>query len=93
MVEKGENASYQHFLLFTQCFQKISFPEVLEVGIVWQRDNVHVQFLIFCVLNYCIMIHCVIKDILVSLPSDNLCLHSVQALPKNSLFKAVELNL
>ena len=26
-VGKGENAGYQHFLLFPQCFQKVSFPE------------------------------------------------------------------
>ena len=25
VVGKGENASYQHFLLFSQCFQKASF--------------------------------------------------------------------
>ena len=25
IVEKGENAGYQHFLLFPQCFQKLSF--------------------------------------------------------------------
>ena len=25
IVGKGENAGYQHFLLFTQCFQKASF--------------------------------------------------------------------
>ena len=25
IVEKGENAGYQHFLLFPQCFQKASF--------------------------------------------------------------------
>ena len=30
---KGENAGYQHFLLFPQCFQKLSFREVLKVGI------------------------------------------------------------
>ena len=29
-VGKGENASYQHFLLFPQCFQKLSFPEVFK---------------------------------------------------------------
>ena len=34
-VGKGENAGYQHFLLFQQCFIKLSFPEVLKVGIVW----------------------------------------------------------
>ena len=32
---KGENAGYQHFLLFPQCFLKISFSAVLKVGIVW----------------------------------------------------------
>ena len=35
IVEKGENVGYQHFLLFQQCFQKLSFPGSLEVGIVW----------------------------------------------------------
>ena len=35
IVEKGENAGYQHFLLIPQCFQKLSIPEVLKVGIVW----------------------------------------------------------
>ena len=25
IVGKGENASYQHFLLFSRCFQKFSF--------------------------------------------------------------------
>ena len=27
IVGKGENASYQHFLLFPQCFEKVSFPD------------------------------------------------------------------
>ena len=27
IVGKGENASYQHFLLFQQCFQKVSFSQ------------------------------------------------------------------
>ena len=31
---KGESAGYQHFLLFTQCFQKASFPRSLKVGLV-----------------------------------------------------------
>ena len=39
IVGEGENAGYQHFLLFPQCFQELSFPEVLKVGIVWQRDE------------------------------------------------------
>ena len=34
IVGKGENAGYQHFLLFPQCFQKASFRESLKVGIV-----------------------------------------------------------
>ena len=35
IVGKGENAGYQHFLLFTLCFQKPSFSCLLKVGIVW----------------------------------------------------------
>ena len=34
IVEKRENDGYQHFLLFPQYFQKLSFLEVLKVGIV-----------------------------------------------------------
>ena len=30
---KGENSGYQHFLLFSQCFQKPSFSRSLKVGI------------------------------------------------------------
>ena len=35
IVRKGENAGYQHFLLFPQCFQKTSLLGLLKVGIVW----------------------------------------------------------
>ena len=35
IVGKGENAGYQHFLLFPQCFQKASSFGSLKVGIVW----------------------------------------------------------
>ena len=35
IVGKGENAFYQHFLIFPQRFQKDPFPESLKVGIVW----------------------------------------------------------
>ena len=35
IVGKGENAGYQHFLLFPQCFQKSCFLRSLKVGIVW----------------------------------------------------------
>ena len=36
-VGNGENAGYQHFLLFPQCFHKPSCPRSLKVGIVWER--------------------------------------------------------
>ena len=32
---KGENAGYQHFLLFPQYFQKTSFSGSLKVRIAW----------------------------------------------------------
>ena len=35
IMGKGENAGYQHFLLFPWCFQKLSFSWSLKVGIVW----------------------------------------------------------
>ena len=35
IVGKGENAGYQHFLLFPQCFLKNSLTGSLKVGIVW----------------------------------------------------------
>ena len=35
IVVKGENAGYQHFLLFPQCFQKTSCTGSLKDGIVW----------------------------------------------------------
>ena len=35
IVGKGENAGYQHFLLFPQCFQKVSSLGSLTVGILW----------------------------------------------------------
>ena len=39
IVGKGENAGYQHFLLFYQCFQKPSCPSLLKVEIMWERVN------------------------------------------------------
>ena len=39
IVGKGENAGYQHFLLFPQCFQKASFSGSLKDGIVRKRAN------------------------------------------------------
>ena len=34
-VGKEENAGYQHFLMFPQCFSKPSFSWSLKVEIVW----------------------------------------------------------
>ena len=36
IVGKGENAGYQHFLLFPQCFQKASFSDKSKDVIVWE---------------------------------------------------------
>ena len=38
-VGNGENAGYQHFLLFPHCFPKPSSLGSLKVGIVWYRVN------------------------------------------------------
>ena len=46
IVGKGENAGYQHFLLFQQCFQKASPLGSLKVGIVWERVKQLVQALV-----------------------------------------------
>ena len=35
IVRKGENNGYQHFLLFPQCVQKVSFSGMLKVEIMW----------------------------------------------------------
>ena len=44
-VGKGENAGYQHFLLFPQCFPKPPSLGSSKVGIMWLRvkseDNPH----------------------------------------------------
>ena len=37
-VRKGENAGYQHFLLFLECFPKPSSLGSLKVRIVWKRN-------------------------------------------------------
>ena len=39
IVGEGENAGYQHFLLFQQCFQKPSLQGSLKLGIVWQSKT------------------------------------------------------
>ena len=37
IVGKGQNAGFQHFLLFPQCFQQASFSGSLKVEIVSER--------------------------------------------------------
>ena len=39
VMGKGENAGFQHFLLFPVCFQKSSFLGVVTRRIVLQRVN------------------------------------------------------
>ena len=36
IVEGGENAGYQHFLLFQQCFKEASLPDTSKGVIVWE---------------------------------------------------------
>ena len=36
IVGTGENAGYQHFLLFPQCFEKAFFSDVSKGVIVWE---------------------------------------------------------
>ena len=39
IVGKGENAGYQHFLFFPQCFEKASFQDSSKGVIVWEWVN------------------------------------------------------
>ena len=39
IVGKGENAGWQHFLLFPHCFQKASFPDVSKGVTEWEWVN------------------------------------------------------
>ena len=39
LVGKGENAGYQHFLLFPQCFIEASFPDTSKGVIAWEWVN------------------------------------------------------
>ena len=39
IVGKRENAVYQHFLLFPQCFEKTSFSDTFNGVIVWEQVN------------------------------------------------------
>ena len=37
IVGKGENAGFQHFLRFPQCFQKASSQRLYKAGVIWSR--------------------------------------------------------
>ena len=37
IVGRGENACYQHFFLFPQCFEKLSLLVLFKVKIMWYR--------------------------------------------------------
>ena len=37
IVGKGENAGYQHFLLFPQCFQQPTYSGLLKLGL-WGKE-------------------------------------------------------
>ena len=52
IVETGENAGYQHFLLLSQCFQKPSCKKLLKVGVVWERLNLVLLVDVWYNINY-----------------------------------------
>ena len=39
IVGEREHAGFQHFLLFSQCFEKTSFPDTSKGVIVWEQVN------------------------------------------------------
>ena len=45
---KGENAGYQHFLLFPQYFEKAFFPDASKGVIMWERVKTQFQHLLNC---------------------------------------------
>ena len=49
IVGKGENAGYQHFLLFPQCFGKATFPDLSKGVIVreWVKAHFHTANLMY----------------------------------------------
>ena len=48
IIGKGENAGYQHFLLFPQCFQKVLF-----IRAITSRDFVVKGYLSICYGRTC----------------------------------------
>ena len=46
VVGKGENAGYQHFLLFPQCFQKDTFSRAFKSGLCGKELINFINFLV-----------------------------------------------
>ena len=44
IVGKRRNCLYKQFLLFPQCFQKASFPDLSKGVIEWERVDLRVDF-------------------------------------------------
>ena len=73
IVGKGENAGYQHFLLFPNCFQKPSFPGRWKSGLsgkesIYEKNrpmstaqsaqaDMNIHFSIVCLIERIILIH------------------------------------
>ena len=57
IVGKGENAGYKYFLLFLHCFQKVSFPGLLKVGIVRESVNQRNRGYLFFSVKYRNLFH------------------------------------
>ena len=51
IVGRGENAGYQHFLLFPQCFEKASFPDASKGVIVWEWNELNNTILDLSILQ------------------------------------------
>ena len=63
ILGKGENAGYQHFLLFPQCFQKFSFSGLLKSGLCGKELMSSVSNLInMCSLAVCITLFCYLHE-------------------------------
>ena len=65
IVRKRENASYQHFLLFSQYLQKPSFVGPFQKqGIVWERVNEKVTRGIMILVYYPRLYHEISRDVI-----------------------------
>ena len=52
IVGKGENAGYNHFHLFPQCFQKVSFTGPFKAGIVDEELQIVVALSFLITFKY-----------------------------------------